>query len=234
MIEDLTNKKVLIFSDTHLTCKFNQKHFEALKGQILKADKVILNGDFWEYIGCHFDKFVKSEWAEKLFPLLKERDTFYIHGNHDRERFMSWENISKIAVDREKDYKFKSGDKIFKVEHGDLISWEFDDYHRHISEFFHRFLPTFYLWLMEFEYKKNFLARLWHKVMVEKRRRDFEKIEKFAKKNQRENYIRIFGHVHRRKHNLKYNFLILGEFKSGKINCIFVENGEIEFVSGEY
>jgi UDP-2,3-diacylglucosamine pyrophosphatase LpxH len=43
---------------------------------------VIINGDFWDGYKISFDKFVNSKWAE-LFPLLKQKHTIYIWGNHD-------------------------------------------------------------------------------------------------------------------------------------------------------
>jgi predicted phosphodiesterase len=60
-MNDFSNKKVLIFSDTHLTCKFDKLRFLALKKIIEEADIVIINGDFWEYISCPFEKFINSE-----------------------------------------------------------------------------------------------------------------------------------------------------------------------------
>ena len=43
---DFSDKKVVVFSDTHLTCKFNKKLFEEMASLILYADIVIINGDF--------------------------------------------------------------------------------------------------------------------------------------------------------------------------------------------
>ena len=233
-MEDLSNEKILIFSDTHLTCKFNEAHFQALKEIILEADKVIINGDFWEYIACDFESFVNSEWAEKLFPLLKEKNTVFLHGNHDQEKDTFWDGIKKFADERDKDYKFKSSDKIFKIEHGDLIATEFNQYHRTLSNIVHKFLPTFYLFLINYEYKKNFLGKILKKMMDWRRRKELQYINIFSKKNLRKKVIRIFGHIHLKKHNLKDNFIILGEFRQGVRNYIFIENGEIKFFSNKY
>jgi len=74
--------KVLILSDTHLSKWFDKKKFDFLSNIIGQADKVILNGDFWDCWYLEFNRFIETPWRN-LFPLLKERDTVYIHGNHD-------------------------------------------------------------------------------------------------------------------------------------------------------
>jgi len=231
---DLTNEKVLLFSDTHLTCKFDKKQFQALKEIIEQADRVIVNGDFWEYIACDFEKFIKSEWAEKLFPLLKKKKTIFLHGNHDAKRFMSWNGINKFADKREKDIEFKSADKKFFIEHGDLVALEFDVDHKTISEFVQIHLPTLYLWLTDLEYGKGFLSKIFKKIMIKRRKIDLEQMKKFSLRNKETGHLRIFGHVHMKKHNFDDGFAVIGEFKNGVKNCIFIENGKVEFFSGKY
>ncbi len=74
--------RILVFSDTHLTHKFDQKKYQYLHSIIARADRVIINGDFWDSWFCTFDQFLTSKWS-KLFKLLKEKNTFYVLGNHD-------------------------------------------------------------------------------------------------------------------------------------------------------
>ena len=78
--------KILVFSDTHLSRRFENKKFEFLKKLILDADRVIINGDFWDGYTIGFDQFMKSKW-NRLFPYLKSKKTVYINGNHDRRTF---------------------------------------------------------------------------------------------------------------------------------------------------
>ena len=66
--------KILLFSDSHLRIRFEQKKFNFLKRIIYEADKVIILGDFWEGSLETFDRFVNSDW-KNLFPLLKEKHT---------------------------------------------------------------------------------------------------------------------------------------------------------------
>lgn len=70
--------KTLIFSDTHLTKKFDLKKFLFLKRIIESADQVIINGDFWDSWFSDFNGFLKSGWKD-LFHSLKEKETIYIY-----------------------------------------------------------------------------------------------------------------------------------------------------------
>lgn len=83
--------KILIFSDTHLSNKFEKEKFLFLKKIISNSDQVIINGDFWDGYLTDFDSFMNSKW-KNLFPLLKSKKTIYIPGNHDK---ISWMNSRK-------------------------------------------------------------------------------------------------------------------------------------------
>jgi hypothetical protein len=56
--------QTLIFSDTLLHQKFDQKKYNFLLKIIKAADQVIINGDFWDSDLSSFDKFVKSRWKQ--------------------------------------------------------------------------------------------------------------------------------------------------------------------------
>src|SRR5689334_5828739 len=74
--------KLLIFSDSHLSARFDEAKYNYLRWIITHADKVVINGDFWDRDLTTFDQFVNSDWR-KLFPLLLSKATTYIYGNHD-------------------------------------------------------------------------------------------------------------------------------------------------------
>lgn len=76
------SERLVIFSDTHLTPFFNPKQLALLEKIISRADKIIINGDFWDASYWTFDQFVKSKWAV-LFPLLQNKKAIYVYGNHD-------------------------------------------------------------------------------------------------------------------------------------------------------
>ncbi|MBI3955332.1 metallophosphoesterase, partial [Candidatus Gottesmanbacteria bacterium] len=73
----------IIISDLHLTRRFEKRKFNFLKKIIERSDQVVINGDLWDYYFSSFSQFVRSPWRQ-LFPLLKEKKTVYLYGNHDR------------------------------------------------------------------------------------------------------------------------------------------------------
>lgn len=112
--------KTLVFSDTHLGQKFEEKKFRVLKHLITQADEVVINGDFWEGWQWSFDQFLSSPW-KNLFPLLKQKNTVYLYGNHDK-----WvkgdERASVFAKEWGREYMMVAGKNIFRFVHGDQYS----------------------------------------------------------------------------------------------------------------
>ena len=232
-MEDYSKKKVLIFSDTHLTCKFNRKWFDEVEPLINNADIVIINGDFWEHISCDFSKFIKSKWSKKLFPILKNK-TIYLHGNHDPERLMNTHGVILFSREQHKEFEFKSGKYIFNLEHGDKIVPDFDSDHRIMTAFVEKYLPHFWLWLTRLEDRKNIFGKYFKKYMDRHRVEETKACRKVAINNKEKNIIRIFGHIHTPKHNLEDDFIILGSFKNGNKRYITIENGEVSFFDKIY
>jgi len=94
---------ILVFSDTHLTHRFNKKKFLFLSRIIKKADKVIINGDFWDGHISSFHRFINSKWS-MLFKLLKQKKTVYIYGNHDRKEYCD-SRVSSFSTIQTTHYK---------------------------------------------------------------------------------------------------------------------------------
>jgi predicted phosphodiesterase len=109
-------KKILVISDTHLAKHFDHSKFVLLKKLILKSDKVVINGDFWESWSTNFDGFLNSRWSE-LFSLLLEKKTVYIFGNHD-PLDKNDERTKNFSVFSGEKYDLKSGGVSFHFEHG--------------------------------------------------------------------------------------------------------------------
>lgn len=112
--------KILIFSDSHLSTEFDEKKFNYLSSIIKNADKVVINGDFWEGFATKFDDFINSPW-KRLFPFLKTKHSVYIFGNHDKKEY-SDDRVNLFSDLQTERYEFTSGDKECIVEHGD--KWE--------------------------------------------------------------------------------------------------------------
>ncbi len=108
--------RTLVFSDTHLSTKFNKKLFNALAELISKSDRVIINGDFWEGLAIKFDDFLQSDWKQ-LFPLLKQKDTIYIYGNHDHQVF-SDERVYEFCNQAVTQYQLETPSHNYLFRHG--------------------------------------------------------------------------------------------------------------------
>ncbi len=112
--------KILIFSDTHLNGKFEEKKARFLKRIITGADRVIINGDFWDGWRINFSQFLDSPWKE-LFPLLRKKHTVYIYGNHDTEG-MSDTRASIFSSMKANSWEMSIDGKTFSFEHGHRLS----------------------------------------------------------------------------------------------------------------
>ena len=113
--------KLLIISDTHLDPYFEKEKFEFLAKILEKADRVVINGDFWDGYFWDFQNFVKSPW-KKLFPLLKRKGAIYITGNHDREYLIDKKLAKKLfCKEVVLQWKIKLNGKTYHVEHGHRI-----------------------------------------------------------------------------------------------------------------
>jgi len=109
-------KKIVIFSDTHLTKSFDQKKCDFILNIINEADLVIINGDFWDSWFCTFNEFINSRWA-CLFPKLLEKNTIYIHGNHDPANSCD-DNVKLFSTSSCESCNITTPTTTFRVEHG--------------------------------------------------------------------------------------------------------------------
>ncbi len=130
--------KYLIFSDSHLSVKFDRKKFNFLTKIISSADRVIINGDFWEGYNCTFNQFINSPWKQ-LFPLLKKKYTVYVYGNHDKREFAD-KNVKLFSSLQTKKYNLKLGNKTFFFEHGDRLMPLLDSKFNHFPKLLNQFL----------------------------------------------------------------------------------------------
>lgn len=108
--------KTIIISDLHLTHLFDQKKFNLLTKLIGSADKLIINGDFWDAFITPFDKFISSSWSA-LFPLMLEKKTIYLYGNHDLKPYCD-QRVSLFSVSQCMSIELKVGSSTYLIEHG--------------------------------------------------------------------------------------------------------------------
>jgi len=221
----------LVFSDTHFTKKFHPRQFEALKKLISESNKIIINGDFWEGLSISFDEFLKSEW-NKLFPLLKQKDTVYIYGNHD-DKIFSDERVYQFcnkAVDEyylntpKQKYLFKHGHEFLFPKHSsDCIKkhkWEA----RTLGRKFRLTVASIVQDVGFGIFGPRILPSIINRIPAEVR-------VTIGKSN----YLLVCGHTHRPGHAPKNGFLDVGFFSHGWANYLKIdESGEFEMVSKRY
>lgn len=123
--------KILVFSDTHLYLPFDQKKFDFLKKIINSADRIIINGDFFDDYMISFEDFINSPWNQ-LFSILKQKKAVYIFGNHDLKKF-SDKRTSLFSVVQNNIYKLTVNNQQFVFTHGQQFRKTPDLFFKNIS-----------------------------------------------------------------------------------------------------
>jgi predicted phosphodiesterase len=212
--------KILIFSDAHFTPGFNQDSFSKLKKLIEQADQVVINGDLWEGYFFKFDDFLNSKWNQ-LFPLLKEKKTIYIYGNHDPEKAVDdrANQFADLVTDK---YEFSSGGKDFVCLHG----------HQYIES------PSKTSALIKVKFLLCILYLAYYLLILVLRRK-FWKIYQFEndrlKKIQKQEFpgkYLVTGHTHLMEQT--DFFINTGSLSFGFFEYTWIENGEIRQYSETY
>jgi predicted phosphodiesterase len=216
---------IVIFSDTHLTDIFEDSKFRCLARIIERADRVIINGDFWDRYLTTFDKFVRSEWR-KLFPLLKKKKTVYLYGNHDKRQYRD-SRVNYFSEKQTDIYKLSVGRSILHVEHGDRIAPAEDTW---LPRFF--FQPIFlkpYIFYREYLPLKMFGPRI-----LVKYKKQNDKLKSWFKANLPQNNILVTGHSHLPEFNLKKGFINLGLIRHGFAYYLLIKNKQLELIGENY
>jgi len=211
--------KNLIFSDTHLTPKYEPKKLAVLKDAIEQADQVIINGDFWEGMAYRFEDFVTSSWSKELFPLLKKKKAVYLFGNHDKERLTD-SRADLFSNKQMKQYSFKSGENTYFVEHGDLLFP----------------LPDLPLILrVTLEGVENIIFKIFGKTFI---RFAYERFNNSIKRKIlgkfKENEFLITGHTHYAEVDLKSHYINSGFNNYGIAQYLYIENGKVTAIEKRY
>jgi predicted phosphodiesterase len=216
--------KILIFSDTHLTHKFEPDLYDYISKVVKSADQVIINGDFWDAYLTTFDQFINSEW-KKLFKLLKKKKAIYIFGNHDKEEFMD-DRFNLFSVEQALQYTFKSKNKTIHVEHGHLIAPAYDS---HFIWSNPKFIRGIYSSVLYYRNKYDFIDNIFH-FIFEKKGNLFQLLvlRQYSVKHYEKNTYYVFGHCHTKFLDKKFNFLSCSFTKQAKLSYCLVENGRVK------
>ncbi len=219
--------KTLIFSDTHLTDSFNLRKYRLLKRLIEKADKVVINGDFWDGFSTTFDRFVTSEW-QRLFPLLKKKQTVYIYGNHDAKR-MSDDRVGLFSNLQTEKYVLKTNPKTYVIEHGDRITPSFETrlprwrwlvvaintVHEVLEGLFLRLVgQRFFNWSLYGKYTRD--------------------MEKYVKDHSQKNLVLVCGHSHKAVFTPEKGFVNSGLIRHGLAQYLEIKDSKLELREERY
>lgn len=210
--------KILVFSDTHLTPRFEEKKFKFLESIIKKAEQVIINGDFWEGYTCSFQQFIASPWKH-LFPLLKKKKAVYILGNHDKKIFLG-KKTQLFSSSITSSIVLKQKNLPLTIEHGNRFSPSWDD------EIGLKKPPA--LAIKAFEMFERTVVRSWGKKgLLAFFGRFNKKIKKQIQKTDLQNTIHLLGHTHCAEIDLKNRFVNSGIIRHGLGQYITIEHGTI-------
>lgn len=216
--------KTLIFSDTHFGRKFDKKLFAKLKELIESVDKVIINGDFWDYDLVSWDSFLNSKWSQ-LFPLLKSKKTVYTFGNHDPERLMD-ERMNLFSDIQTVSFELKTKSQDFIIQHGNLITPALDETHP--------FVLRHKKWVKQSYRIYDFLI---HKIGLKfLSLGEFKnmKMKKWAAENLKKGQILVCGHSHFMENDMNNRFINTGLIRFGFMQYMIVEGDSFKLVNERY
>lgn len=218
--------KTLIFSDTHLTHKFDKKQFQYLKKIIEPVDRVIINGDFWDSYISNFDKFVTSKWKDNLFPLLKSKDTIYLPGNHDPKELLD-KRVTLFCTSSPSALKVKVGKYTLVIEHGDRVAPDIDQTISWIINPITSRFASFYFAIGLKLLKKRFLyAKHFYTI--------HNTAKEWAKDNMKSNEIFVCGHSHISEYNINEKFINTGMIRAGYAQYLLINGEKMQFTDETY
>lgn len=214
--------RIVIFSDSHLYLPVEAKKLEFLKRIISSADRVIINGDFYDSYMIRFEEFIDSGWRE-LFPLLKSKKAVYIYGNHDARK-SSDNRVSLFSEIQAERYKMKTDLKTFIFEHGQKTRVTPDVSHNIEWKYLHMAIVLGHLMrgLMVSIFGKLFLKIRFAYRNKNSKRRIMEMY------NPKEGEIYIIGHNHWGEIDVKNHFASTGAVLYGFAQYLTIEDGVIK------
>lgn len=215
--------RTIIFSDTHLTHKFDERLFKFLKGIISQADQVILNGDFWDYYLTTFNIFANSKWNQ-LFPYLKAKNAIYIHGNHDKPTWCH-KIASEFSQHQCRKFKIKVGKRQLIITHGDIFSPGIEEY-LHSPSLKERIIGKYNSFE---ELGQRFIKEFYRFGTVSNMR-----MKKFCTTSLGSDEVLVCGHSHAPEFNMNQKFINIGANLNGFGNYLLIENDKIISVNERY
>ncbi len=212
--------KTLIFSDTHLTDKFDQRTYNYLHRLISSVDQVIINGDFWDGQIVSFDKFVNSKW-QKLFPLLRAKKTVYLYGNHD-PKYKTDQRVNFFSVKQTHEYTLKTKRYTLKIQHGDKIVPIQD------------LTPIIPKAAKIYEILERAAIQILGTKFFNIHKCFNLKLKKYAQRHLGKNEVVVCGHTHAAEIKPDEGYIDHGLLRHGLAQYLLFKNGEISFIEERY
>lgn len=218
--------KVLVFSDTHLTPRFDTEKYNILKKIISESDRVIINGDFWDGFLCSFSEFVASPWKQ-LFPLLQQKQTIYIYGNHDTPHLTDTLILNTFTIKQCNQFTLPIGKTTYVFEHGHRlypIGSNDPDYKSIKLRTKSKIINTSELVASKMSY------RVLHKLLL----RNNMHIKKNLQKEIKPHHIYVFGHSHAQEEDMNNQFINTGFNRHGIAQYMQIDNNGYYLINKRY
>lgn len=216
---------ITIISDTHLSHHFDVRKYRYLVSVLSSADRVIINGDFWDGYLTTFDQFVSSPW-KKLFPLLKKKRTLYLFGNHDKREY-SDKRISLFCTQAHKEMKLDFGRYQLHIEHGDRLVPLIDSYIPWVQR--HALLTQ-----LAQGYEGLGLSVLGTRFLLLAYANHNNRMKAYAKSSLPSNAILMCGHSHLPELSLSKRFANSGLINHGYASYLRIDKDELSLVREQY
>lgn len=214
----------IIISDTHLTDRFDRRKFTLLERIITEADHVVINGDFWDGYLTTFDRFVTSGWTQ-LFPLLRERKTVYLYGNHDAQIWAD-ERVDRFSTKQVDEYRIPVGQRELVIQHG------------------HRVIPHVDSWIPKFVTRSPLAwLSVWGELVpismfgmqvMELYRYENEASRQWAATHLKSNEILVTGHSHAAVFDPDHQYICTGFIRYGHATYLKIVDDQLELVRTRY
>lgn len=215
--------KTLVFSDTHLSGVFDPLQFNHLIKIISKADRVIINGDFWNRCLYTFDQFVNSS-GNCCFPCSKPVIQSTSLATTTDKNGLIKESINSLFASA-RVFVLRMGPSN-SVTHGDAIIPLYEDYILGRSL---RFLCS-RTWIRLEAIGIRLVGKRFSRVGAATN----ATLKTFAKQRLDEDEILVCGHSHLPEYDLDNNFINLGLHRQGLGQYLMVDDHTVELLEETY
>ncbi|MCR4326703.1 MAG: metallophosphatase family protein [Candidatus Roizmanbacteria bacterium] len=216
---------ITIISDTHLSHRFDVRKYKYLVSILASADRVIINGDFWDGYLTSFDQFVTSPW-KKLFPLLKKKKALYLFGNHDKREY-SDTRIRLFCTQAHTEMKLDFGRYRLHIEHGDRVVPLIDSYIPWVQR--HAFLTR-----IAQNYERVGLSILGTRFLLLEYTKHNNRMKEYARTSIPHNAILLCGHSHLPELSLSKRFANSGFINHGYGSYLRIDKDELSLIREQY